>query len=82
LNFSSSDGTKVNTKTSATHFRYRRRSGSNNSIDNTFRRKTKNYNSTQDQIRKQMISSGNSFQSSSSFSYEDDDNTHSTLDQC
>ncbi len=78
---SSSDGSKVNTKTSTTHFRYRRRSGSNNSIDNTLRRKPNNYNSTQDQIRKQMISSGNSFQSSSSFSYEDDDNTHLTSDQ-
>ncbi len=78
---SSSDGSKVNTKISTTHFRYRRRSGSNNSIDNTFRRKPNNYNSTQDQIRKQMISSGNLFQSSSSFSYEDDDNTHLTSDQ-
>ncbi len=73
--FSSSDLSKVNAKTSTTHFRYRRRSGSNDSIDNNaHRRKPNNYNSTQDQIRKQMISGGNSFLSSPSFSYEDDDN--------
>lgn len=71
---SPSDKSKVNAKTSSTHVRYGRRSGSNNSIDNTLKRKSNNFNSTQDQIRKQKINNGNLFNSSSSFSYEDDEN--------
>jgi hypothetical protein len=78
---SSSDSSKVNAKTSTTHFRYRKRSGSNDSIDDTLQRKPNNLNSSRNQIQKQMISSGNSFNSSSSVSYEDDNNNYSALNQ-
>ena len=74
--FSTTDSLQVTARASKTHSRYQRRSQSNDSIDNTRFRKSTNFNMNQDQKQKQMNNNGGrSFNSSSSFSHEYEDNS-------
>jgi hypothetical protein len=75
--FSSRDSLQVNARASTMHARYQRRSQSNDSIDNTRKTKSGNYNSDQ----KQMNNNGRSLNSFSSVLHENEDNNYSTLNQ-